>query len=78
MTAAQSWDVIYSVLLIFYVFGFTPLIGVMLGGNYSDYGKDNKYENCMGRGLIAHVVAGIIIFIFVAAFRIVGRIILDI
>lgn len=66
MTVEQSWVVIYSVLIVIYVFGINPLLGAILGGNYSDYGVDNNYENCMGRGLIAHVVVGIFYIIFVA------------
>ena len=66
MTVEQSWVVIYSVLIVTYVFGLNPLLGAMLGGNYSDYGVNNAYENCMGRGIIAHVVVGVIYIIFVA------------
>ena len=60
MTPEVSWDVIRVVLFLTYLFGLTPVIGAAFGGNYSDYGHDNKYENCMMRGLVVHVVAGVL------------------
>ena len=66
MTPEQAWDVIRVTLFLVYVFGFIPLMGAALGGNYSSYGFSNRYENCMIRGLIAHAVVGLIYLICLA------------
>ena len=63
MTVEQSWTVIYAVIVAVYVFGLNPILGAMLGGNYNSYGQDDAYTNCMGRGLIAHVVVVVIYLI---------------
>ena len=38
-----------------YLFTVLPLVGCIFGGCYSDYGKNNQFENCMLRGILVHL-----------------------
>ncbi len=70
MTPEQSWDVISVVLFLIYVFALTPFLGALLGGDYSSYGEDDRYSNCMCRGIIVQVVIGILYVIGLALINI--------
>ena len=58
-----------AILFAAYIFIILPLIGALFGGNHSDYGHDNNYENSILRGVVVHVILGCFYLLIIAVYH---------
>ena len=62
----MTGNTVNAILFAFYIFAILPLVGALFGGCYNSYGEDDKYQNCIGRGILVHIIVACL-YLFVTA-----------